>query len=142
VGSEFLAEAARAFVRVNSPRRPCVAEYGEEFPAFVATRPNADTLPYLRDFVELDRLFGQAAAAVDEPPIAVDDRTALDDDVVTRSALVLQPGVRYHEASWPVDQLLGLYLTDDGPDRFAMAPCHVYLEFRGARGEVAPRPEN
>jgi hypothetical protein len=99
VGSEFLAEAARAFVRVNSPRRPCVAEYGEEFPAFVATRPNADTLPCLRDFVELDRLFGQAAVAVDQPPIAVDDRTSLDDDVVTRSALVLQPGVRYHEAS-------------------------------------------
>src|SRR5688572_21304246 len=36
VGADVLTEAAHAFVRSNPPRRPCIAEYGEEFPTFLA----------------------------------------------------------------------------------------------------------
>jgi hypothetical protein len=45
VGTAFVAEVARHFVQVQPPRRPCIAEFGEEFPAFLAGSPGADARP-------------------------------------------------------------------------------------------------
>ena len=44
-GSAFVEEAARRFVAAHPPDRPCLAEYGEAFPAFVAALPEASNLP-------------------------------------------------------------------------------------------------
>ena len=53
VGSVFVTQAAREFVYENPPSKPCIAEYGERFPGFLATRPGASRIPYLRQFGEL-----------------------------------------------------------------------------------------
>src|ERR1051326_2150993 len=49
--------------------------------------------------------------------------------------VTLQPGLRYLKASWPVDELMKLYLTDTAPDRLELAPGDVWIEVRGARGQ-------
>src|SRR5262245_54741193 len=36
VGATFMQEAARAFVRRHPPAAPCIAEYGADFPDFLA----------------------------------------------------------------------------------------------------------
>ena len=48
---------------------------------------------------------------------------------------MLQAGLRYLHASWPVDGLMKLYLTDTAPSEYPLAPADVWLEVRGARGE-------
>ena len=45
VGSTFVTETARQFVRRRPPSRPCIAEYGEEFPAFLSAILGAAELP-------------------------------------------------------------------------------------------------
>jgi len=110
VGSEFVTGAARAFVHAHPPSRPCVAEYGEDFPAFLARSDAGGAVPYLRSFAELEWHVGQAAIAVED--------------------------VRYMPAEWAVDDLIKLYLTDSSPEQFELAHEEVWLEIRGSRGDV------
>jgi hypothetical protein len=134
-GSPFVSEAARHFVYEHPPHAPCIAEYGAEFPEFLSIRPAADRLPYLRAFAELEWRLGQVAVAIGRPSVALEQFSQIDIDVLTDAALILQPGLHYLHASWPVDDVMKLYLTDTAPDRFALAPADVWIEVRGARGE-------
>ena len=135
-GSAFLAEAARRFVAAHPPDRPCIAEYGEKFPAFLAAFPNAAHLPYLRDFAELEHRFGQVAIEVDRPPLPITEIAALDHKTLADAFVKVQAGLRYWHASWPVDELLKAYLTDSAPDLFEVHLDSVCIEVRGARGDV------
>ena len=120
-GSAFLTEAAHQFVAAHPPDRPCIAEYGEEFPEFLAALPRAAHLPYLRDFAELERRFGQVAIEVDRPPLPLAEIAALRHETLADAFVELQAGFRYWHASWPVDELLKAYLTDSAPDLFELA---------------------
>ena len=61
--------------------------------------------------------------------------SAIDPDALPDTLLALQPGLHYLNASWPVDELMKLYLTETAPDRLEFAPAKVWIEVRGARGE-------
>ena len=135
VGDEFLTEAARQFVQEHPPISPCLAEYGEGFPQFLATRSGAERVPCLRSFAELDWALGFVSVAIDHPPIAATALARLDPGALPDVRLTLQPGLRYLLADWPIDELIELYLTDSAPDRFSFDPEEVRLEIRGARGE-------
>jgi hypothetical protein len=37
---------------------------------------------------------------------------------------------------WALDELIGFYLTDTAPDRYALRQEDVWLEIRGLRGEL------
>jgi hypothetical protein len=49
--------------------------------------------------------------------------------------LAPQPGLHYLAVTWPIDDLIRLYLDETKPDRFVFEPLPVHLEIRGARGE-------
>ena len=131
VGDRLLREAAAAFVR-SSPPSTCIAEYGEGFPRFLANRPEVLRLPYLQSFAELEWHLGCVAIAIEHPSITMDDLATVQElvDVI----LQLQPGVVYFSASWPVDELIELFLAESRPERFVLEPACVSLELRGARG--------
>lgn len=134
-GTRFLTEAATRFVRDCPPQSPCIAEYGEEFPEFLSTCPAAERRPYLREFAELEWHVGHVAVAVDGAALSAKDFSPIDTDALLETLLVLQPGIRYVRAAWPIDELLKLYLTDTAPDRYEFKPGEVCIEVRGARGE-------
>ncbi len=134
-GSEFATESARVFVRQHPPRRPCIAEYGEGFPAFLGARPAAGRVPYLRAFAEFEWHVGDVSVAVARRPLPLDALSQADFASPTDFGLTVQPGVRYLEAAWPVDTLLTFYLADSAPAELAFAPEAVWLEIRGARGD-------
>jgi hypothetical protein len=113
VGSGLVADAARRFVQEHPPLRPCIAEYGESFPRFLAASPGSEDLPYLPSFAELEWHLGRLSLAVDHPA-----------------------GVHYLHAEWAVDDLIALYLADNEPERFVLQPGDVWLEVRGNRGEL------
>src|SRR5215470_12587203 len=60
VGERFATAAAQAFACAYPPAAPCIAEYGADYPAFLATRAGAERFPYLRAFAELEWHLGQA----------------------------------------------------------------------------------
>ena len=135
LGMPFLDEAAQEFVRRHPPATPCIAEYGEEFPGFLSTYLGAARAPYLCSFAELEWHLGQVAIAVDQPALALDAFSTLEINTLMDASLMLQAGLRYLHASWPVDDLMKLYLTDTAHSEYRLAPADVWLEVRGSRGE-------
>ncbi|HSC29488.1 MAG TPA: DNA-binding domain-containing protein [Vicinamibacterales bacterium] len=136
VGSDAVADAARAYVRVSPPERPCIAEYGDTFPAFLARHERAPALPCLESFAELEWLAGQVSIAVDRPRMAWPAVASMGIAGLLRARLRLQPGLRYLRASWAIDGLMSAYLTDSVPARFVLDQTDRYLEIRGARGAL------
>jgi hypothetical protein len=49
--------------------------------------------------------------------------------------LDLQPGLAYVGSEWPIDDLFGMYLRDDAPERLTFLQQAVWIELRGVRGE-------
>jgi hypothetical protein len=135
LGTPFLDEAARQFIRQHPPATPCIAEYGEEFPRFLSTHPGAARMPYLYSFAELEWHLGQVAIAVERLALAFETFSRFDVNTLMDTRLALQAGLRYLYASWPVDDLMKLYLSETAPSEYRLAPADVWLEVRGARGE-------
>src|SRR5262249_24093133 len=130
-----LEEAAQEFVWQHPPATPCIAEYGEEFPRFLSTYLGGARVPYLCSFAELEWHLGQVAIAVDQPALALHAFSTVEINTLMDTSLMLQAGLRYLHASWPVDDLMKLYLTDTAPPEYRLAPTDVWLEVRGSRGE-------
>src|SRR5207253_6545591 len=122
VGSGFLTQAARDFVRLHPPRAPCIAEYGEGFPIYLETRPHAERVPYMRALAELEWCVGHAAIAADRPGLKPDELAGLDPEALCDATLVIQDGVSYLASAWPVDELMKTYLAEKAPDQFQLAP--------------------
>ena len=135
LGTNFLTEAAERFVRKYPPSAPCIAEYGIDFPHFLVQCDGAGCSPYVREFAQLEWRIGKAAIAVDQPPIDGTALSAIGEDVLLNASLILQPGLHYLHATWPIDELMSMYLTNTAPDEFKLAPADVWIEVRGARGE-------
>jgi len=113
VGSELVTDAARSFIHEQPPSRPCIAEYGETFPKHLAGHPAARSLPYLAQFAELEWHIGRLALATND-----------------------SPNVQHLHLDWPLDELIGFYLTDSVPEQFLLRQEDVWLEIRGLRGEL------
>jgi hypothetical protein len=134
VGTPLLTDAALLFARAHPPSAPCIAEYGEGFPAFLATIPDAASLPYVRSFGELEWHLGQVAVAVDQSAMPLGDLTSFDIEQLPGLLLRLQSGLRYVSADWPIDDLMKLFLSDSAPDSFCFNEERIWLELRGACG--------
>lgn len=132
-GSEFVTGAAMQFVRQHPPTRPCIAEYGDGFPAYLASKAGTK-LPYIGQFAMLDWHLGQLAIAVDAAPL----RTLSDYDParIADACLSLQPGTRYVALDWPLDELIQCYLSGSVPNQYELRHEPVCLELRGCRGEL------
>src|SRR5215471_4471937 len=122
LGTPFLNEAARQFVRQHPPAAPCIAEYGEEFPRFLSTCSSAARVPYLYSFAILEWHLGQVAISVDRPALILEMFSRFEINTLMDTSLMLQAGLRYLHASWPVDGLMKLYLTDTAPSEYPLAP--------------------
>ena len=134
MGSEFVSQAARAFVRAHPPTAPCIAEFGGDFPAALARRPGAEAMPYLESFATLEWHLGHAAIAIEHAALTMADLAAVPGDALAVLRPRLQPGIAYLPVPWPVDDLIRLHLEDEAPEEYRMQPEALWLEIRGARG--------
>jgi hypothetical protein len=133
-GSPFVTAAASAFIRQYPPSAPCIAEYGEGFPAFIAGRAQARRIPWLRWVGEVEWWLGRVSLALEHAPLSIESLATIAPERLADCALTLQSGLHYLAAPWPVDALLELFLSDNVPESFALDPEDVFLEVRGARG--------
>ena len=134
IGAEAMREAAVAYARLHPPRQPCIAEYGRDFPQFLARHPRAAGLPYVRSFAELEWAVAQAAIAIDASPLSWAKLASRGAECLVDSTLVLQPGVHYVRANWCIDELMQTYLSGVAPERFVLVDAATQIEVRGARG--------
>jgi hypothetical protein len=135
LGTPLLTEAAIRFIREYPPGAPYIAEFGARFPDFLSQCPAAVGAPYVREFAELEWYVGKAAIAVGSTPVTLEQLSSIQADVLPDTLLELHPGLHYLSPSWPVDELMELYLSESVPERFELSPAEVNIEVRGARGE-------
>src|SRR5271165_7000757 len=134
MGSSFVIDAARDFVRRWPPATPCLAEYGDRFPVFLADRPGAAAAPYLGWFASLEWYVGRVALAIDETSLGLDALAAVEPDLLPALGIRPQTGLHYVAAPWPIDDLFMVHLCENQPTHFALEPGWVGLQIRGARG--------
>lgn len=136
LGSAQVEAAATQFVAAVPPSAPCVAEYGAAFPAFLGTWPVAERASYLEPFADLEWHFGRLSVAVDAPAMDAATLAALNADDLVDTVLTLQGGTHYCHASWPIDELLAIFLSNAAPEQTRLAAQPVWIECRGTRGDV------
>jgi len=135
VGGPFMIAATTEFVRRHPPEKPCLAEYGADFPRFLVERPGSEPMPWLGAVGALEWEVGRVSVAVDAPAIGLDRFAEVGDTPLEALKLRLQPGLAYCHTDWPVDELVRLYVNDQAPERLAFDPAEVWLEVLGARGD-------
>lgn len=136
VGAHVVTEAAQAFVRSNPPRRPCIAEYGDEFPAFLAQHGRLATSSYVQSFAELEWAVAHVSIAIDRPAASWSQVATMDPLALLASKVLLQPGVRYQQSGWPIDELMTMFLSDSAPETYVLRSSSRCLEVQGARGKL------
>ena len=135
LGTTRFIALAEPFIHAAPPSAPCMAEYGEDFAGFLAHHATAGPSPYIADIAGLDWLLGNAAIAVESPPVGVTALSAWPADHLPELGLRLQPGVSYLASGWPIDDLVRIRLDERQPEQLEFLPHAVALEVRGARGK-------
>ena len=105
VGDEAFRGAARAFARKTPPTSPVLAEYGEEFPDFLAgflERHGGTEVPYLPDIARLDRAALQALRAPETEPCPLARLDALDPAALVVARVKLHPSLGLVASDWPL----------------------------------------
>lgn len=134
LGSASMSRLAAVFIAAHPPAAPCMAEYGADFPELLDVSEAARRHRYLRAAAELDWLLGEVAVAIDAPPLSIATLAGHPAERLPDLKLRLQPGTRYLECDWAVDDLVRLRLGGDAPDRYVLDATPVFLEIAGARG--------
>lgn len=137
VGSQIVEQAAGRFAHARPPRSPCMAEYGEAFPAFLAGHAGPSCPACLEELSSLEWRLGQLALAVDRPALGRRDLSARSGEDLADAVFTVQPGLAYLRAAWPIDDLLSVFLAGTEPPARTLAPADVRLELRGVRGALA-----
>jgi hypothetical protein len=119
---------------MSPPKAPCIAEYGEGFPAYIATLPIGTRAPYLASVAEADWHLGQVSIAIAGTPLPIVGLASIPEDRLPDIQLTLQPGLRFLASEWAVDSLLALHLGGNPPEQFVLERERVWLQIRGARG--------
>jgi hypothetical protein len=137
MGPAAFSAAVSSFVNMRPPRAPCIAEYGEDFPEYIAGLPVSARAPYLAPIATADWLLGQVSIAISAPAMPITALASVPEGRLPDVRLTLQPGLRFQEADWPIDTLIRLHLSGNPPEQFVMQREHVWLQFHGARGKFS-----
>jgi hypothetical protein len=116
VSDGFFAYAAHEFIREHLPERPSLAEYGAEFPGFLAQFPPCRDLGYLGDIARLEWAINQALHAKDVAPITRSALSGISAANAPRLVLRIHPGLRLVETRWPIERIWRANQTDGDPD--------------------------
>jgi hypothetical protein len=103
VGADFFRGMAREFVRQSLPRQPVLAEYGEDFPAFLLDYEPARTLPYLADGARLDLALNLAFHAPAGPRLAAAELATISVERLPSMSVELAPGTAVIHSTYPLD---------------------------------------
>jgi hypothetical protein len=105
VDARFFAYGADAYIRTDPPAGPCLFEYGDSFPEFLAVFPPCRGLSYLPDVARLEWALNRALHAPDAEPIDPTRLVAVPPDDLARLLVRLDPSVSLLASPWPIDRI-------------------------------------
>lgn len=108
LGGEYFSALALAFVRQSLPKSRILAEYGADFPGFIAQFPPLADYPYLADVARLEWSRIEAFRAPDDEP----DRGTVVGDALLNRRVKLGASARLLASPHPIDTLWRLHQTD------------------------------
>ena len=105
VGEDFFRTMAHAYVARALPVQPVLAEYGADFPLFVAAHAPAQGLSYLADIARLDWALNAALQAPRGAVLGVADLQAIPVEQLPAQRLLLAPGHALICSPYPIDRI-------------------------------------
>lgn len=105
VGEGFFRGLAQAFVGGALPTQPVLAEYGAEFPAFVATYEPARGLPYLADIARLDWALNVAFHSPESQRLTATDLGAVEVEQLPSMSIALAKGATLIGSPYPIARI-------------------------------------
>jgi len=117
VGDAFFAHAAREFIGGHPPASPVLAEYGADFPNFLAGFEAAESVPYLSGVADLELARHQALSAPDAEPLAAEDLKAVPPEHLNGLCFECHPSVRLVFSAFPVEDIWAAHQTGVEPDQ-------------------------
>ncbi len=105
VDERFFGYAADRYIRIDPPSGPCLFEYGESFPAFLAGFPPCHELPYLADVARLEWAVHRAPGAFEHHPITAEALRAVAPERAGDLTLSLDPSCTLVASRWPIDRI-------------------------------------
>jgi len=107
VGEAFFRAMAREFVSANPPDCAVLAEYGRQFPSFVAAFPETHPLPYLSHLARLEFAYVQTYHAADAGAVSPQQLQALlaDADRLAACHLALHPSLHTQRSPYAIVSL-------------------------------------
>lgn len=116
VDERFFGYAAHEFVCAHPPRQGCLAEYGADFPGFLAAFTPCRDLAYLPDVARFEWLMNAAAYAADAPALSPAAMAAISPEDTPRMVIELHPSMGLLSSPWPIDRLWLANRQDDSSD--------------------------
>src|SRR5581483_1815255 len=107
------------------PAGPCLFEYGETFPEFLAGFEPCRALVYLPDVARLEWALNRAYHAPDAGPLRGIAPARLDD-----VALTLHPSLAVLASPWPIARIWTVNRVEDPTEVVALDEGGVRLEIR------------
>ncbi len=105
VGEGFFRSLAQGFVAKTLPMQPVLAEYGGEFPAFVAGYGPARGLPYLADIAHLDWALNVAFHSPEGRRLAAADLAGIATERLPSLSIALPVGAALIRSRYPIDRI-------------------------------------
>lgn len=111
-----------------------MAEYGAPFPTFFARSRETAHLTYVPEFADLDWHLGRLAVSIDGADVGREYLATIDPRDLADRGVTLQSGTDYVRASWPIDQLIAMYLAETSVESWTLVDEDARIEARGSRG--------
>lgn len=105
LGGPFFRMIVGRYVREKPPARPCLFEYGGEFPAFLDCLPEARSLVYLADVARLEWAINEAWHAPDASKRVEHAAAWMTAGGFSDIHLCLHPSCRLIASPFPVDRI-------------------------------------
>jgi hypothetical protein len=131
----FFAYLAHEFLRENPPVHPCLSEYGEVFPGFLARFPPVARIVYLEDVARLEWAISRVATAPAEEAMSLRQFASRPGDPAC-ARFRLNSKVRLVASAYPIDLIWQMNQVDNELGTVRLDDRAAYLEVRGGRTEL------
>lgn len=127
VGDEFFAAMARVYAEAHRPASPVLLEWGDTFPAFLASFPPLADYPYMADVARIEVARGQAFHAADAVSAGPDSFVGANPSSLH---LVLHPSVHVLRLRHPAVSICARNQPGAAPQTMTLAGEEIALILR------------
>ncbi|MBT7768317.1 MAG: DUF2063 domain-containing protein [Bdellovibrionales bacterium] len=93
LGDEDFFTLCREYIDTHRSTCYSLSDYGEEMPSFIASHPNYQDTPYLKDLARLDLAFMETFHAAPHIPLSINAITQLGIEQLEKSKIVFGPAI-------------------------------------------------